>query len=164
LAEVSQLLWSAQGITAETGERAAPSAGATYPLETYLVVGKVTGLQSGIYKYQVEDHSLACLSVGDRVEELAQTTFGQECVREGVVVVIFTAIYERTRKEYGPAADMFVHMEVGHAAENLCLQAVALNLGTVCVAAFKETETRKLLQLSEDEVVLYMVPVGRMAE
>ena len=160
LRAVSQLLWAAQGITAKTGERAAPSAGATYPLETYLVVERVKGLEKGIYWYQVEEHSLSCIDVTRGVKDLALTTFGQDCVRESAATVVFTAVYERTRKEYGPVSDMFVHMEAGHAAQNLCLQAVALGLGTVCVGAFKEPESRKLLQLPQDEVVVYMVAAG----
>jgi SagB-type dehydrogenase family enzyme len=162
LDEISQLLWSAQGITAETGERAAPSAGATYPLETYLVADNVAELEAGVYKYEVARHQLRTVQRGTCRDQLARAALGQDCVRVASAALMFTAVYARTEEAYGKAAKTYVHIEVGHAAENVCLQAVSLGLGTVCVGVLRDAEVRRLLNLPDEEVTLYMVAVGRI--
>jgi SagB-type dehydrogenase family enzyme len=159
--EVSQLLWSAQGITAEWGARTAPSAGALYPLEVYLVVGNVEDVAAGVYKYRPEKHELVKVRDGDVREELTEAALRQGCVRNGAIDIVMAAVYERTTKKYGERGIRYVHMEAGHAAQNICLQATALNLGAVTVGAFYDEKVKLILSLPEDEVPLYIIPVGK---
>ncbi|MEA3459135.1 MAG: SagB/ThcOx family dehydrogenase [Chloroflexota bacterium] len=161
LEEVSQLLWAAQGITADWGGRTAPSAGATYPLETYLVVGDVEGLEEGVYKYNPHRHELCKVLDGDKRVELARAALEQDWVKEGAVDIVLTAVYERTTVRYGQRGTRYVHMEAGHAAQNVYLQAVALNLGTVVVGAFYDDQVKKVLRLPKEEHPLYIIPVGK---
>lgn len=161
LAEVSQLLWAAQGITGPEDKRTAPSAGALYPLEVYLVAGRVNDLASGIYHYRPQQHELVRVVEGDKRIKLASAALDQDCVRNGAVTVVLTAVYERTMKKYGQRGVMYVQMEAGHAAENVYLQAVALNLGTVAVGAFEDEPVKKLLNLPAEQQPLYLLPVGR---
>jgi SagB-type dehydrogenase family enzyme len=163
LAEVSQLLWSAQGITAPGGKRTAPSAGATYPLELLLVAGNVQGLAPGVYRYRPAEHDLVRLVEGDRRGRLAAAALGQEFVADAPVTLGFAAIYERTARRYGPRAERYVHFEVGHAVENAHLQAVALGLGAVVVGAFNDAEVKHVLGLSGAEEPLCLLPVGKPA-
>jgi len=164
LEDVSQLLWAAQGITHDNVFRAAPSAGATYPLEMYLVAGNVAGLLSGIYKYDLQGHALTLLSDGDRRAELAKTTRGQSWVAEAALSIIITAVYERTARRYGELGERYVHMEAGHASQNIYLQAAALGLGTVAVGAFDGAGIIRLLWLLPSEEPLYIMPVGKPAQ
>jgi len=129
LQELSQLLWAAQGITGSGGLRTAPSAGALYPLEVYVVVGDVEGLGMGVYKYRPQEHSIQKVVEGDCRSELAGAALGQSCVERAAIDVVITAVYERTTEKYGEWGVRYVHIEVGHAAQNLCLQAAALDLG-----------------------------------
>jgi SagB-type dehydrogenase family enzyme len=161
LEEVSQLLWAAQGTTDPRGFRTAPSAGALYPLELYIVAGDVEDLTAGVYRYQPEGHQLAKTLDGDKRAELAEAALEQEWVEEGAVDFVFTAVYERTTGKYGERGIRYVHMEVGHAAQNLCLQATALGLGAVTVGAFHDDRVSKLLNLPAEERPLYVIPVGR---
>ncbi len=142
--------------------RAAPSAGATYPLEVYAVVknGGVEGLDAGVYHYQPEDHSLGLLRNGDLSEELASACLGQGWVREAPLNIVITAVYARTTRRYGTRGERYVHMEVGHVGQNIYLQATAMGLGTVAVGAFYDDEVRKVLGVSEEERPLYVMPVG----
>ncbi|HAZ32160.1 MAG TPA: nitroreductase [Dehalococcoidia bacterium] len=162
LQEVSQLLWAAQGITDPRGFRTAPSAGATYPLETYLVVGDVEHLTPGVYRYDPQEHKLVKVLEGDRRAGLAAAALGQRWVREGAINIVFTAIYERTTRRYGDRGIRYVHMEVGHAGQNVHLQAVALGLGTVVIGAFHDDQVKKILNLPKGEHPLYIMPVGRI--
>lgn len=161
LQEVSQLLWAAQGITDPGGVRTAPSAGATYPLETYLVVGDVENLTEGVYRYESAEHKLVKATDGDWRVELTSAALGQSWVMEGAVSIVFTAIYERTTRRYGDRGIRYVHMEVGHAAQNVYLQAVALGLGTVVIGAFYDDQVAEILKLPQNEHPLYIMPVGR---
>jgi SagB-type dehydrogenase family enzyme len=162
LDEVSQLLWAAQGVTDPDGRRTAPSAGALYPLEVYLVAGNVTSLDAGVYHYRPHDHTIARHSEGDMRVRLARAALRQECVRDGAAVLVFTAVYARTKGKYGERGARYVHMEAGHAAQNVCLQATALGLGAVPVGAFEDDAVRKTLKLPSAERVLYLVPVGKL--
>jgi SagB-type dehydrogenase family enzyme len=162
LEEVSQLLWAAQGVTEPDGRRTAPSAGALYPLEVYLVVGNVTSINAGVYHYQPRGHTIALHSEGEVRKGLARAALRQECVRDGAAVLVFTAVYARTKGKYGERGTRYVHMEVGHAAQNVCLQATALGLGAVPVGAFDDDAVRKTLKLPSVEKVLYLVPVGKL--
>lgn len=161
LQEVSQLLWAAQGITDPGGLRTAPSAGALYPLEVYVVVGDVQDLAPSVYRYEPDGHQLVKIIYGDKRAELASAALGQSCVQEGAAAFIFTGVYERTTDKYGDRGIRYVHIEVGHAAQNLCLQATAMGLGAVTVGAFSDEQITRLLNLLEKEQPLYIIPVGR---
>ena len=161
LSEAGQLLWAAQGITDPNGLRTAPSAGALYPLELYLVVKSVDGLSPGIYHYLPTDHQLRLLSEGEVSDQLSSAALRQSAVKNAPAVIVFSAVPERTTARYGERGMQYVFMEAGHAAQNVCLQAVALDLGTVTIGAFDEDEVRKTLNLSEREIPLYLLPVGR---
>jgi len=161
LAQVAQLLWSAQGVTSLGGFRTAPSAGALYPLEVYVVAGKVDGLAAGIYKYNPLKHSLALKAEGDRRSELAAACLGQSWMSAAPALIAIAAVHERTASRYGERASRYIHMEVGHAAQNIALEAVAMGLGAVDVAAFTDLEVKKILGLPAGEEPLCIVPVGR---
>ncbi len=152
---VSQLLWAAQGVTdRHRGLRAAPSAGATYPLVIYLVSDE------GVYLYHPESHTLTSKRPGDVRSILASSCLGQPWVREAPVSLVLAAVYERTTKRYGPRGERYVHIEVGHAAENIHLQAVALGLGSVPIGAFDDRRVAEILGLPAKERPLYIIPVG----
>lgn len=163
LQEVAQLLWAAQGVTDKAfGFRTAPSAGALYPLEVYFVAGQVEGLPPGVYRYLPEEHVLCEVLQGDRREELFRVALLQRWVKEAPGVLVFTAIYERTTRKYGERGIRYVHMEAGHAAQNVYLQAEALGLGTVVVGAFEDGGVQRVLGLPVNEQPLYLMPVGRV--
>jgi SagB-type dehydrogenase family enzyme len=161
LEDISQLLWAAQGITAHWGARTAPSAGALYPLEVIVVVGNVRDLPNGVYRYDPKGHELVGITVGDLRSQLAGAALGQSMVRNAAIDVVFTAVYQRTTRKYGDRGIQYVHMEVGHAAQNVCLQATALGLGTVPIGAFDDEQVSRLLNLLEGEKPLYLLPVGK---
>ncbi|HOE14805.1 MAG TPA: SagB/ThcOx family dehydrogenase [Candidatus Saccharicenans sp.] len=157
LKEISQLLWASQGIVA-SGRRASPSAGATYPLEIFLVAGKVEGLKPGLYKYINKEHSLELIKEGDLRTALSAAALGQDTLLKAPATLVVAAVFERTRARYGAKAERYVHMEAGHVGENIMLQATALGLGTVPVGAFVDSEVKKLLGIKEEP--LYLFPVG----
>lgn len=160
--EISQLLWSAQGITEKNwGLRTAPSAGALYPLEIYAVVGNVKDLDAGVYKYNTEKHSLIKTLDGDRRRELYNSALQQESILQAPVSFIIAALFQRTAIKYGQRAERYVWIEVGHAAQNLLLQATALDLGAVPIGAFYDDKVKKALNLNKDEEPLYIIPVGK---
>jgi nitroreductase len=136
LNDLSQLLWAAQGITSEEGFRTAPSAGALYPLEVYVVAGNVDGLAGGVYRYpQITDAS---------------------------VDIVFAAVFERSTAKYGERGVRYAYIEAGHAAQNVYLQAESLGLGVCAVGAFYEQEVSELLALSRDETPIYILTVGKV--
>lgn len=162
LAEVSQLLWAAQGITSPRGLRTAPSAGAIYPLEVYVVAGDVDDLPDGVYRYNPYKHELVRVAEGDKRTELCNAALGQTSVRNAAAVIVFSAAYERTTIKYGDRGIQYVYMETGHAAQNVFLQTVPLNLGTVVIGAFYGDKVKKVLKMSDREQPLYIMPVGRI--
>ncbi|MDQ7056400.1 MAG: SagB/ThcOx family dehydrogenase [Persephonella sp.] len=161
LKEISQLLWAAQGITHFEGFRTAPSAGALYPLEVYAVCGNVKNVGSGIYHYNPFRHELILRKAGDYREELFHASLGQEWVRKCPVCFVITGIYDRTTRKYGSRGIRYVDMEAGHAAQNLLLQATAMEIGGVTVGAFYDNQVRKILDVEVDEFPLYLIPVGK---
>jgi len=162
LKEVSQILWAAQGIIGEKVRRAAPSAGATYPLETYLVAEKVDGLTPGIYHYLPREHSLERVCSGRHAGTLSDAALGQDCVRDAAANIVFTAVYNRTTHRYGERGIRYVHMEAGHASENMYLQCESMGLGTVAVGAFNDAKVKELLALKKEEEPVYIMPVGKV--
>ena len=161
LQEISQLLWAAQGVTSPRGFRTGPSAGALYPLEVYLVAGNVQDLTAGVYQYRPDLHQLVRLIDGDKRTELCDAALTQSCVKDGAAVLVFIGVYDRTTAKYNDRGIRYVHIEVGHAAENVCLQATAMELGVVTVGAFHDEEVAELLSLPADAHPLYIIPVGR---
>jgi SagB-type dehydrogenase family enzyme len=158
LEQVSQLLWAASG--RNLYRRTAPSAGATYPLEIYLVVGEVEGLEQGIYHYSSPRHSLEMIREQDVRNRLSRAALGQEMIEEAPVNIIIAADYGRTTGHYGQRGNRYVHMEVGHVGQNVSLQAIALSLGTVMIGAFEDKEVKEVLVIKEEP--LYIIPVGKI--
>jgi len=161
LSEISQILWSAQGITSPRRFRTAPSAGALYPLELYVIAGNVKNLSPAIYKYQPGKHMLIKIVAGDMRSELSRAALGQGSIKKAPAALLFCAVFERTTGKYGRRGIRYVHMEVGHAAQNVCLQAIALGLNTAVIGAFRDRDVKKIANLDDDEQPLYFVPVGR---
>lgn len=161
--EVSQILWSAQGITDEaSGLRSAPSAGATFPLEVYLVVSNVKDLKAGLYKYNPFNNTLKLLAEGDKRFDIANAALKQGSIEKSAAIVILTAVYERTSVRYGNRTERYVNMEIGHAGQNIYLQAVSLGLGTVMIGAFNDEALIKVLSLPVNEFPLAIYPIGKI--
>lgn len=159
LKELSQILWATDGKTTDWGGRTAPSAGATYPLEIYVVVGNVEGLKSGLYYYEIDNHSLKLIKEGDLRKELSNAALNQTSVKTAPIIIIISGIFERTTARYGKRGERYVFMEVGHCGQNIHLQAESLGLGTVMIGAFEDEKVKKVLGIKED--VFYLCPVGR---
>ncbi len=164
LAEAAQLLWAAQGVTdgSRWRRRAAPSAGALYPLELALLAGRVRDLAPGVYRYLPRDHALRPGLAGDLRDALAIAALGQSWIAKAGCVLVLAAVYGRCTGKYGKRGEQYVHMEVGHAAQNVYLQARALGLGTTMVGAFRDRQVQRLLGFEADEVPLGLLPVGRL--
>ncbi|HOJ31769.1 MAG TPA: SagB/ThcOx family dehydrogenase [bacterium] len=160
LKELGQILWAAQGITANWGGRTAPSAGATYPLEIYIVAGNVKSIEPAIYYYNVLTHSLKKVSSSQDIrEKLAFAALGQQSIKQAPAVVVIAANFSRTERRYGDRARQYVFIEVGHAAENIYLQAESLGLATVAIGAFNDKMVKEILNIPQD--ILYLMPVGK---
>lgn len=164
LAELSRLLHAAQGITdRRTGHRAAPSAGALYPIETYVVAHNVEGLQPGVYHYAVQAHALELLRPGDFRAAVVQAGLLQEFLGQAGVCLILSAIFQRTRWKYRERTYRYVLLEAGHAGQNIYLAAASMGLGACAVGAFLDDEVNALLGLDgEDEAGLYLIAVGKV--
>ncbi len=162
LNDLSQLLWAAQGITSEEGFRTAPSAGALYPLELYVVAGNVDGLSGGVYRYRAEGHTLQRIRDGDLRGNLSECALHQTQITGAAVDIVFAAVFKRTTAKYGERGVRYVYIEAGHAAQNVYLQAGALGLGVCAVGAFYEQEVSELLALSGDETPIYILTVGKV--
>ncbi|MDH3711821.1 MAG: SagB/ThcOx family dehydrogenase, partial [Cyclobacteriaceae bacterium] len=146
--------------TSSGGYRSAPSAGALYPLEIYIVVGKVQDLIPGVYKYHPQRHGITLEMEGDKRRPVARAAVMQSWMAEAPLMMVITAVYSRTTIKYGPRGKRYVHMEVGHAAQNVYLQSVSLDLGTVMVGAFGDTVVKNILSLKKSEEPLAIMPVG----
>jgi SagB-type dehydrogenase family enzyme len=155
LDEIGQLLWAAQGITDERGLRAAPSAGALYPLEVYGVT------REGVFHYDPGQHAIIARVDEDLRQSLSQAALGQEAIAEAPLIVVITAVYERTEGKYGSQrGPRYVHLEAGHVAQNVLLEAVALGLGAVPIGAFDDLRVQGVLGLPPEHLPLYLIPVG----
>ena len=160
--ELAQILWAASGDVYDgtTGAtRVAPSAGATHPMEVYLVAGRVEGVEKGVYDYRREDHTLQQIKKGDYREELAGMALGQQAIVEAPASIVLVAYYGRTTDRYGERGERYVHMEAGHMAQNVSLQVEALNLSTVIIGAFDDNEVASLL--GEEGAPMLIMPLGR---
>jgi SagB-type dehydrogenase family enzyme len=155
LEQVSQLLWAAQGITDDRrGLRAAPSAGALYPLEVYVVKN------DGLFHYVPEAHRIEPISEKDVKPELARACWGQGYVEEAAIDIVICAVYERVTGKYGQRGVRYTDMEAGHAAQNVFLQAEALGLASVPIGAFDDNAVARILGLPREVRPLYVLPVG----
>lgn len=165
LKELSYLLWASTGITRRVKGyefRTAPSAGALYPIETYVAVNRVSELGPGIYHYSIRAHALEQVRRGPFGEELARAALDQGMCAEAAAVLIWTAVFERCCWKYGERAYRYVYLDAGHVAQNLALAAASLGLGSCQMAAMYDDEVNELLGLDGDEEsALYMSVVGR---
>ena len=161
--QVGQVSWAAQGVTGQGGrKRAVPSAGATYPLSIFLAVGEkgVNGISTGVYRYRPDEHQLEAHASRDVRREVARAALGQSFLAQAPVVVLIAANYARTARRYGDRARRYVHMEAGHASENIYLQAEAEGLCTVAVGAFNDEQVSEVFNLPEQFAPLYLMPIG----
>ncbi len=166
--QLSQLLWAADGVNDPSkGFRTAPSAGATYPLVIYVVVGsrsvELCGgkyLRPGSYVYNPYTHSLKLVRSGDLRAELAKAALGQRWVREAPIDIVIFADFQRTVRYYGSRGYRYVYMEAGHVGQNIYLEATALGLGTVAVGAFRDDEVRSVVGAKPSQSPIYIFPVG----
>lgn len=158
LAELSQLCWAAQGVTSPWGTRAAPSAGALYPLELHAAT------EDGLFRYLPGDHRLEVRSRADVRPALARASGDQRAVAAAQAVFALAAVLARSAERYGARAQLYAELEAGHAAQNLLLQGVALGLGSLPVGAFDPDAVREALAVPADHTVLYLVCVGRTAD
>ncbi len=163
--DVSQLLFSTQGITGSISGyylRAAPSAGALYPIETYLAVNRVTALKSGLYHFNIPKNAVELLQERNVAAELCNAALGQTMILNSAVVFIWTAIVARSKWKYGDRAYRYIYMDAGHIGQNLYLAAVALGLGCCTVGAFFDDEVNDILQIDgTEETAIYMGVVGK---
>jgi SagB-type dehydrogenase family enzyme len=173
LAEVSQLLWAAYGITQPIpdapelhgGLKTAPSAGALYPLELCLVAGNVTGLTPGVYWYRPETHDLVLVEEGDKRRALFDAAVSQTCVRDAPASIVWSAVFSRNTVKYGDRGrERYVCMDLGHSAENVYLQCGSMGLGTCAIGAFFDDELRLVVRMTKPEEPLYIMPIGRLVD
>ncbi len=164
LEELGQILWAAQGITHKQGFRTAPSAGALYPLEIYPVVEKIEGIPAGVYHYLPHKNKIKKIKAGKLLDQLSRAALGQPWVKTAPVTLVVGAVYKRTTQKYSEHGRRYVHIETGHAAQNVYLQAEALGLGTVDVGAFYASKVKKLLNLPEKVQPVLLMPLGRPAD
>jgi SagB-type dehydrogenase family enzyme len=170
LFEISQILWAAQGITSEDGKRTTPSAGATFPIELYLNVSNIESLTEGIYQYKPNQHALEKLFDNEQKSAIASAALNQSFIEQAAAIIIITAIFERTTNSYGKRGIQYIHQEAGSVAQNIHLQAVSLNIGTVMVGAFHDEKIKRLLipylqdhndNFSANEIPLLLMPLGK---
>ncbi len=163
LDQLSQLLWSAQGITDErNGFRAAPSGGALYPLDVYAVVGEgaVEGLVSGVYHYHPLSHSIQVIRKGDRRKEVASASLWQMWMVRAPVIFVITSEYDRITGKYGNRGMRYAQIEVGHVGQNIFLQSGALGLAAGIVGAFRDGAVAKAIGAPKAHEPLIIMPVG----
>ncbi len=161
LRQIGQLLWACQGVTSGDGKRTAPSAGALYPLTSWLIARRVTDIREGVYRYDPRAEGLELRRPGSFARSLAEAALGQGWIAHAPAILAITAAVSRTAARYGSRAERYVLLEAGHAAQNIYLQAQSLGLGTVIVGAFDDAEVAKILSLPAGETPLALLPVGR---
>ncbi len=161
LSDLSQILWAAQGITNPSGFRTAPSAGALYPLECHLLAGRVSELPVAIYRYDPLRHDLSETVGGDRRAGLARAALGQTWIAAAAAILVLAAVDRRTTGKYGERGLRYIHIEAGHAAQNVYLQAAALELGTTIVGAFNDEHVHELLEMQPEERPICLLPIGQ---
>lgn len=167
--DLSLILWATYGFIEEINgwyRRTSPSAGATYPIEIYVVVGErsvktLNGfLEAGVYKYDLLRHSLRLVKRGDFRRDLYYAALEQEWVLKAPISIILCAVYHRTTRIYGERGYRYVYMEAGHVGQNIYLISTSLRLGTVAVGAFYDDQVKRVINASPDEDPVYIFPVG----
>jgi SagB-type dehydrogenase family enzyme len=163
--QLSYLLWASTGVQrTERGceFRTAPSAGALYPIETYVVVNRVDGIPAGVYHYSVREHCLDVIGEGDFSSEIAIAALGQKMCMEAAAVIVWTAIFQRAKWKYEQRAYRYIYLDAGHIGENLALAATAIGLGSCQVGALFDEEVNRIVGVDgTEEGVVYMSAVGR---
>ncbi len=162
LGEISQLLWAAQGITGPNEFRTAPSAGALYPIELTLIAIKISGLEKAVYRYIADGHKLKRTLNDDVTRALSSAALSQDFIEKAAAIIVISALYDKTTSRYHERGVRYVHIEAGHVAQNIHLQAVSLNIGTVVIGAFYDDAVRKVLRLGEKETPLCIMPLGKI--
>ena len=166
LLQLSQILFAAQGKTGTYGDRimrTAPSAGALYPFEIYIVAGNVDGLAPGLYHYSVRDHALETVRQGDLQDEISDAALNQEPFENFAAVFVLAARINRTRSKYGERAYRYVYMEAGHISQNIFLEATSLGIGSVCVGAFRDRKVNELIGADgKEEITVYLHVAGKL--
>ncbi|MBN1806382.1 MAG: SagB/ThcOx family dehydrogenase [Sedimentisphaerales bacterium] len=164
LGRLSYLLWASTGIQRiEAGYefRTVPSAGALYPIETYLIVNDVKNLEAGVYHYSVKSHELELIRQGDFRQAIKMAALGQEMCASASAVFVWTAIFERCKWKYGQRAYRYIYLDAGHIAENLALAAVSLNLGSCEIGALYDDNVNTIVGIDgTEESVVCMAVVG----
>jgi len=162
--DVSFLLWVSSGIQrVEAGHefRTVPSAGALYPVDTYMIAQRVAGVERGVYHYGVRGHLLEEVTPGDVRGDLSRAALFQQFCSEAAAVFVWTAVFPRAKWKYRQRAYRYVYLDAGHIAQNLALAAVGLGLGSCQVAAFFDDEMNALLGVDGvEESVIYLSAVG----
>ena len=153
LEKISQLLWATQG--KKGNKRTVPSAGATYPLEIYVIIKN-----KGYFHYNQIKHTLELIVEDEMSKNLTKASWDQRFIEEAYINIIICAEYSRTTQRYGERGVRYVHMEVGHAGQNIHLQAVALGLASVPIGAFQDKLVKKILALPKNIEPLYIIPIG----
>jgi SagB-type dehydrogenase family enzyme len=168
LGEVSQLLWCTQGISADLDGyhfRTAPSAGALYPVDTYLVINNVEGLERGVYHYNVLNHSLEMIKEGDFRKKISEAALNQNFLGEAGAVFIWTAVVHRTKWKYGERGYRYIYKDSAHVCANLYLSATSLGLGCCAIGACYDDEVDELIGIDgEKEITVYLASVGKLAD
>ena len=164
LDQLGQLLWAAQGVTNSENFRTTPSAGALYPINVYAAVGNVNGLSPGVYRYRSRTHDLLETGNVDKRDALCRAALIQTTIRQAPVVIVLAANFEKTTVKYGRRGFRYVLLEAGHAAQNICLQAIALRLGSVVIGAFSDAKVSRIMGLDRGYTPLYLLPHGKTAE
>ncbi len=159
--QISQILWAAYGMSG-VDLRTAPSAGALYPLELYLLAGNVLDIEPGVYKYNPPGHKIIRVIYRDIKSELSMAAFNQLMINTSPACLVYCAVYSRSTRRYGDRGfERYVCMDLGHSAQNVYLQTEAMGLGTCAVGAFNDLEVKTIMQLPEDEDPLYLMPIGK---
>jgi SagB-type dehydrogenase family enzyme len=162
--DLAFLLWAMQGVTAQAGPyllRTAPSAGALYPIETYLAVDRVEGLDAGLYHFDVKDFQLERLTDQSVSSLVADSALNQGFIAKGAITFIWSAVFRRNMGKYGHRGLRYIFLDCGHICQNLLLAAQALGLNGCPVAAFYDDEMNDLLDLDGvEESVIYLTTIG----
>ncbi len=163
LEEIGQLAWSAQGITDPARSfRTAPSAGATFPMELFFLISDAGDFTEGVYRYRNENHSLEQVIEGDLRHDLYRAALQQDAITNAPVVLVITGVLSRIEPRYRDRAMRYMYMEAGHVAQNVYLQSVPLDIGTVVIGAFSDDGVSDVLQLDDGEYPLYIMPIGKL--
>lgn len=159
--DLSQILWAAQGISDDEQQlRTAPSAGGLYPTIIFVYAHNVKDFDQGIYAYEPSSHTLILLNEGDFSNEIYSAGLSQSAFSHSATTLLVAADYAITQERYGDRTERYVHMEAGHIGQNICLQATALDLGTVPIGAFEDERIQNIFLTGERYTPLYLFPIG----